>query len=38
LAADLARVLPHVVATEIGGDGGIAGEAERNTRQAFTHN
>jgi hypothetical protein len=38
LLTELARIIPHVVATELGGGSEIAAQAERNAREAFTHN
>jgi hypothetical protein len=35
LLAELARIIPHVVAHEVGGAPGIAAEAERNARDAL---
>jgi hypothetical protein len=36
LITELARIVPQVVATELGGDPGVAAEAQRNAREAFT--
>jgi hypothetical protein len=33
--SELARIIPYVVATEVGGDVSVAAEAERNAREAF---
>jgi hypothetical protein len=36
--SELARVIPHVVASELGGGAEVASEAERNARAALAHN